>query len=44
MNGNYCAESKNVGIPVDQIGQNMKNELFQHKISQIQYLIRSSRH
>ena len=31
MIGNYCAESKNIKIPVDQIGQNMKNELFQHK-------------
>ena len=24
MNGNYCAENKNVEIPVDQIGQNLK--------------------
>ena len=44
MCGNYCAESKNVEIPVHQIGQNTKNELFQHKISQTQYLGRVSRH
>ena len=30
--GNYYAESKNVEISVDQIGQNTKNELFQYKI------------
>ena len=30
--GNYCAESKTLEIPVDQIGQNTKNELLQHKI------------
>ena len=35
MNGNYCAERKNVEIPVDQIGQNTKNELLEHKISHI---------
>ena len=28
VNGNYCTESKNVEIPVDQIGQYRKNELF----------------
>ena len=33
MNGNYLAESKNAEIPVDQIEQNTKNELLQHKIS-----------
>ena len=44
MNGNYCAERKNVEIPVDQIGQNTKNELFEHKISHTQYLRRTSRH
>ena len=38
MNGNYCTESKNVEIPVHQIGQNTKNELFQRKISHTQYL------
>ena len=43
MNRNYCAESENVEIPVDQIGQNTKNELFQHKISYTQYLRRASR-
>ena len=42
--GNYCAESKNVEIPEDQIGQNTKHELFQHKISHKQYLRRASRH
>ena len=42
MNGNYFAESKNVEIPVEQIGQNTKNELFQHKISHTQYLRRAS--
>ena len=43
--GNYCAESKNVEVPVDQIGQNTKNESFQHKISisQTRYLRRASR-
>ena len=40
---NYCAESKNVEIPVDQIGHNTKNELFQHKISHTQYFGRPSR-
>ena len=44
MNGNYCAESKNVEISVDQIGQNTNNELFQHKISHTQYLRRAGRH
>ena len=44
MNDNYCAESKNVEVPVDQIGQNTKNELLQHKISHTQYLRRASRH
>ena len=44
MNDNYCAESKNVEVPVDQIGQNTKNELPQHKISHTQYLRRASRH
>ena len=44
MNGNYCAERKNVEIPVDQIGQNTKNELLEHKISHTQYLRRTSRH
>ena len=44
MNGNYCAESKNIEIPVDQIGQNTKIELFQHKIGHTQYLRRASRH
>ena len=43
MNRNYCAESENVEIPVDQIGQNTKNELFQHKISYTQYVRRASR-
>ena len=42
MNGKYFAESKNVEIPVEQIGQNTKNELFQHKISHTQYLRRAS--
>ena len=42
MNGS-CAESKNVIIPVDQIGQNTKNELFQYKISHTQYLRRASK-
>ena len=28
MNGNYCAESKNVEIPVDQIGQITKINCF----------------
>ena len=32
MNGNYRAESKNAEIPIEQIEQNTKNELFQHKI------------
>ena len=40
---NYCTESKNVEIPVHQIGQNTKNELFHHKISHTQYLRRASR-
>ena len=31
MNGNYCAENKNLEVSVYQIGQNTKNELFQHK-------------
>ena len=44
MNGNYCDESKIVEIPVDQIGQNTKNELLQHKISHTQCLRRASRH
>ena len=44
MNGNHCAESKNVEIPVDQIGQNRKNELFQHKTSHTQFLRRASLH
>ena len=44
LNDNYCAESKNVEVPVDQIGQNTKNELPQHKISHTQYLRRASRH
>ena len=44
MNDNYCAESKNVEVPVDQIGQNTKNELLQHKISHTQYLRRAGRH
>ena len=44
MIGNYCAEGKNIEIPVDQIGENAKNELFQHKISQTQYLRRVSQH
>ena len=30
--------------PVDQIGQNTKNKLFQHKISHTQYLRQASRH
>ena len=34
MNGNYCAEIKNVEIPGDEIGQNAKNKLFQDKVSQ----------
>ena len=38
MNGNYCAESKKVEIPVDQIGQNTQNELFLHKMSRTCYL------
>ena len=38
MNGNYYVEYKNVEIPVDQIGQNKKNELLQRKISHTQYL------
>ena len=33
MNGNYRSEIKNIEIPVDQIGQSTKSELFQHKIS-----------
>ena len=36
MNGNYCAESKNVEIPVDQIGKYTKNELFERKNSHTQ--------
>ena len=44
MNGKYCAESKNVELPLDQIGQNTKNELPQHKISHTQYLRGASRH
>ena len=43
MNGNYCAESKNVEAPVDQIGQNTKNEFFPYKMSHTQYLRRASR-
>ena len=43
MNGNYCAESKNVEIPVDQIGKYTKNELFERKNSHTQYLRRTSR-
>ena len=31
MNGNYCSESKNVEVLIDQTGQNTKNELFSHK-------------
>ena len=38
MNGNYYVEYKNVEIPVDQIGQNKKNELLQCMISHTQYL------
>ena len=44
MNGNYCAESKNVEIPVDQIGKYTKNELFERKNSHTQFLRRTSRH
>ena len=44
MNDTYCAESKNVEIPVDQIGQKTKNELFHHKISHTCYLRRASPH
>ena len=44
MNGNYCAESKNVKIPVDQIVQNTENELCQYKISHIEYSKRASQH
>ena len=40
--GSYCAESKNVEIWVEQIGQNTKNELFQNKISQTKYSRRAS--
>ena len=38
MNGNDCTESKNVEIPVDQIGQYTENELLMHKISHTQYV------
>ena len=38
MNGNYSAESKKVEIPVDQIGQNTKNELLLHQMSRIHHL------
>ena len=31
MNGDYCTESKNVEALVDQMGQNIKNELFPRK-------------
>ena len=44
MNGNYCYESKNVEIPVDQIGQYTKNELLQREIRHTQCLIRASRY
>ena len=38
MNDNYWAESKNVEVLVNQIGQNTKIELFPHKISHTYYL------
>ena len=38
MNGNYSAESKKVEIPVDQTGQNTKNELLLHQMSRIHHL------
>ena len=44
MNGNYSAESKKVEILIDWIGQNAKNVLFQHRISETQYLRRARRH
>ena len=44
MNGNYCDESKNVEIAVDQIGQYTKNELLQREIRHTQCLIRASRY
>ena len=34
----------NVEIPVNQIGQNTKSELLQHKFSHTQYLRRASPH
>ena len=33
MNGNCFTESKNAEIPLDQIEQNTRNKLLQHKIS-----------
>ena len=44
MNGNYCSESKNVEVLIDQTGQNTKNELFPHKMSHTHYLLRASRY
>ena len=44
MNDNYCAKSKNIRIPINQIRQNIKNELFQHNISHTQYLRGAGRH
>ena len=42
MNGNYCAESKYVEAPVDQIGQNTKKELFLHKTSHTLFITSQS--
>ena len=44
MNDHYGAESKGVETPLDQIGQNTKKELVQHKISHTQYWRRACRH
>ena len=41
---NCCRESYNTEILVDQMGQNTRNKLLQHKISHTQYLRRASRH
>ena len=44
MNDNYWAESKNIEVLVNQIGQNTKIELFPHKMSHTCYLKRASRY
>ena len=44
MKDNYCVENKNEEIPIDQSGQNTKNELFLHKISHTLYLRQACRH